>query len=224
MLKFEKPSVRNFAILESIEKTRFGSTYAVQDRRSNVKSHLFVPSRLRAWPRYLELFTGIDVTAVRLRNGRVALLLPVGVDVRNQMRASKKVMKQKNGFNALIGFEVNPAKQKRRFASALIGLSSCLVAGLVWQGTAEAKGPVPVDPSPVKLRVDACSNTTLLGQSLAWSIGQRDVLINGERIHIGSAQQLGGFLQLQMVSECDHKSVHVSAWLEGKQFRITSVN
>lgn len=224
MFKFEQPSLRNFALLESVERTKFGRIYAVQDRRSHAKSNLFIPNRLRAWPRYLQIFQGTDVTAVRLRDGRVALLLPFGVDVKKHMRATSQTMKQRSGFNALSGFQIYPAKQKRRYASALIGLTCLIVAGLVWHGTAVAKGPVVVHPSPVKLSVEVCSNRTLLGQRFAWAIGQNEALINGVRIHVGGAQQLGGFLQLQMVGQCDHKYFHVSAWLEGKQFRITSVN
>jgi len=223
VFKSKQPSLRNFAVLERLERNRFGSIYSVQDRRTDQSNNLFVPNRTVAWPRYLDVFREADVSLVRLRDGRVAFSIASSVGVKELAKVARF---KTNTFDALAGFGLVSRKPKRNYASILLVLVSLCVGGVVWQGSAAATSQEPKShlKSPSVKIVPACSNDALVGELFTWINGKHEILVMGMRLKLSGQQQLGGYLQLTLTSQCDHKRFHLSAWLEGKQYRITSVN
>jgi len=225
VFKSKQPSLRNFAVLERLERSRFGSVYSVQDRRTDQPSSLFIPSRIRAWPRYLEVFGEFDVSILRLRNGRIAFSLPHSVGVRELVEVVKKNSRSAITFDALNGFNALPQKAKRRNASLVFVLASVCIGALVWQGSTVAITQQTGVSKPARGRtIPACTNDSLVGELFSFAKGNHEILVKGIHLALKGHQQLGGYLQLMLTSQCDHKNFHLAAWFENKQYRITSVN
>ena len=226
MFKSKQPSLRNFAVLERLERSRFGSVYSVQDRRTDQPSSLFIPSRIRAWPRYLEVFGEFDVSILRLRNGRIAFSLPHSVGVRELVEVVKTNTRSAITFDALNGFNAVSQKAKRRNASLVLVLVSVCIGILVWQGSTVAITQQSTGVSkPVRVRtIPACTNESLVGELFSFASGNHEISVKGIHLALKGHQQLGGYLQLMLTSQCDHKNFHLAAWFENKQYRITSVN
>ena len=212
-------------MLERLERSRFGSVYSVQDRRTDQPSSLFIPSRIRAWPRYLEVFGEFDVSILRLRNGRIAFSLPHSVGVRELVEVVKKNSRSAITFDALNGFNALPQKAKRRNASLVFVLASVCIGALVWQGSTVAITQQTGVSKPARGRtIPACTNDSLVGELFSFAKGNHEILVKGIHLALKGHQQLGGYLQLMLTSQCDHKNFHLAAWFENKQYRITSVN
>jgi hypothetical protein len=153
----------------------------------------------------------------------VAFSIPSSVGVKELAKVARF---KTNTFDALAGFGVVSRKAKRNYASIALVLVSLCVGGVVWQRSAmtisQANARHLELPS-VKV-VPACSIDALVGELFTWTNGKHEILVRGMRLKLSGQQQLGGYLQLTLTSQCDHKRFHLSAWLEDKQYRITSVN
>jgi len=222
MLRSNPPSLRNFAVLKLERRNALGRFYLVRDRRLEaVDQLLFVPSKLRAWPRHLAQLSNLDSTPVRLRDGRVALLIGSSFDLTSTQSALKATQQSRVNFDAMSGFQHGTTKRRRPF---LIGtFCSGLVCLLFLPQTFDTSA---VRSKEVLVRVEpkryACSTSPKAGDEFDL-LANRVAKLNGIKYRIERRTQLGGLAQLTLLRVCDKSTFKVTAWKTGKVYQIDSI-
>ena len=221
MGKTNKPSLRNFAVLRKSGRSLSGSFYLVRDRRVLTPDQvLFVPSKWRAWPRYLALANNLDSTPVRLRDGRVGILLGSGIQP-EKLKSLKLEKSRRWTFDAISGFHEGKVRRKNpvlvsTFCSGLI-LLMLLPQMLSKPVNSRAKEVIVSS-----IKTSTCSNQLETGEQ--FKIVQVEVaLINEIKYSVVRKTQLGGLWQLQMVRVCDKAPMRITAWKNGEVFQIDSI-
>jgi len=125
MLFSSQPALRHFAVLSLEKRRRYGTIWLVKDRRGLGENQcLLVPSKAKAWPLLLSALTQLDASPVRLRNGKVALLVGSN-DLRSiheSITRSKKTNAQT--LNAFSGFESAASISKRKPLLAILVMAA----------------------------------------------------------------------------------------------------
>ena len=222
MLRSNPPSLRNFAVLKLERRNALGRFYSVRDRRLEAADQLlFVPSKLRAWPRHLAQLSNLDSTPVRLRDGRVALLIGSSFDLTNIQSALKATKQTRVAFDALSGFQHGATKRRRPF---LIGTFCSGLVCLLFLPQTFANSELR--PKEVLVKVEpkryACSTSPKAGDEFDL-LANRVAKLNGVKYRIESKSQLGGLAQLTLVRVCDKSKLKLTAWKTGKVYQIDSI-
>ena len=222
MLRSNPPSLRNFAVLKLERRNALGRFYLVRDRRLEaVDQLLFVPSKLRAWPRHLAQLSNLDSTLVRLRDGRVALLIGSSFDLTSTQSALKATKQTRVNFDAITGFHYGTVKRRRRlllgtFCSGL----ACLL--LLPQAIATPEVMTKQVVMTVEPKRVTCSTAPKVGEQVEL-LANRQAESNGIKYEVQAKTQLGGLVQLNLVRVCDKSKWKVTAWKTGKVYQIESV-
>jgi len=222
MLRSNPPSLRNFAVLKLERRNALGRFYSVRDRRLEAADQvLFVPSKLRAWPRHLAQLGNVDSTPVRLRDGRVALLIGSSLDLTSIKSTLKAVKHNKGTFDAFSGFHHGTSKRRRPL---LIGTFCTGLVCLLFLSQAVATPEVRTKRAVtlVQPKRFSCSTEPKLGEHIELLSDGRTEL-KGSKYRIESKTQLGGLAQLNLVRMCDKSKWKVTAWKTGKVYQIYSV-
>ena len=223
MFSNRKPALRHFAVIERASRSVWGSLWLVQDRRNlSRKQYLFVPSRLRAWPRWLKLLELQHASPTRLRNGRVALLindedLEVVIKTVKSNRTTSKAQ-----LDALRGFqETKTQRKKLRYGVAVASLVAMAVL-LIPRGDGRLEVAQPMKIAEVK--VDSCSKVIEAGVAIEGASKKLSkVLIAGAQFKIADVNRFGGLAQLKIKRLCDSKYFRVDAWASGKKLLIEKI-
>ena len=222
MLRSNPPSLRNFAVLKLERRTALGKFYSVRDRRLEaVDQLLFVPSKLRAWPRHLAQLSNLDSTPVRLRDGRVALLIGSSFDLTSIQLSLKAVKRTRVSFDAITGFHHGTVKRRRRL---LLGTFCSGLACLLFLPQSFA---IPeLRTTQVVMKVEpkrvTCSTAPKVGEQVEL-LANRQAESNGIKYEVQAKTQLGGLVQLNLVRVCDKSHWKLTAWKTGKVYQIESV-
>ncbi len=198
-----------------------GSFYLVRDRRVLTPDQvLFVPSKWRAWPRYLALANNLEPTPVRLRDGRVGILLGTGIQPES-MKSLKRTKSRRWTFDAISGFHEGKVRRKHpvllpTFCSGLI-LLMLLPQMLSKPVTTKAK-EVIVSQN----KTNTCSKQLETGEQFK-IVQVKVALINGIKYNVVRRTQLGGLWELQLVRLCDKAPIRLTVWKTGQVFQIDSI-
>jgi hypothetical protein len=222
MLRSKPPSLRNFAVLKLERSNPLGRFYSVRDRRlDSPEQTLFVPSKLRAWPRYLAQLSNLDSTPVRLRDGKVALLIGSSFDLSRIQFALKAVKRTRVTFDAISGFHHGAIKPRRPL---LIGTFSFGLACLLFLPQAIATPGVMTKLVVMKVEPKrvTCSTEPKVGEQFEL-LANRQAESNGIKYEVQAKTQLGGLVQLNLVRVCDKSHWKLTAWKTGRVYQIESV-
>jgi len=222
MLRSNPPSLRNFAVLKLERRNALGRFYLVRDRRLETADQLlFVPNKLRAWPRYLAQLSSLDSTPVRLRDGRVALLIGSSFDPTSIQLSLKAVKRTRVTFDAITGFHYGTVKRRRRLL--LVTFCSGL-ACLLFLPQAIATPEVMTKQVVMKVepKRGSCSTAPKVGERVEL-LANRHAELNGIKYAVQAKTQLGGLVQLNLVRVCDKSDWKLTAWKTGKVYQIESV-
>ncbi len=208
-------------MLRKSDRSLSGCLYLVRDRRVLTPDQvLFVPSKWRAWPRYLALANNLEPTPVRLRDGRVGILLGSGIQPES-LKSFKPAKSKTWTFDAISGF--HEGKVRRRHPVLLATFCSGLVLLLLLPQMLSK--PVTTKAKEVVVsqnKTSSCSKPLEIDEK--FTMLQAEVaLINGFKYHVVRKTQLGGLWQLQMVRVCDKSSIELTAWKTGQVFQIDSI-
>ena len=224
MLFSSQPALRHFAVLSLEKRRRYGTIWLVKDRRGlGENQHLLVPSKAKAWPLLLSALTQLDASPVRLRNGKVALLVGSN-DLRSiheSITRSKKTNAQT--LNAFSGFESAASISKRK------PLLAILVMAAIVAFVSVVPKPVVADVSVIEVTQKPkptlkCGLPIQTDQQLVGVIAKsKSVKIGGFQYKIASSQKLGGLIQLKLKRKCDQKYFRVDAWSQSNQVTISKV-
>lgn len=203
---------------------RYGKIWLVKDRRGLGQSqYLLVPSRTRAWPLLFDSLSAHQASPVRLRNGKVAIL--VGSkdlkSIQTSIRLSKKSTLQK--LNAISGFESVEKKPSRRPVIAVAAIATITLLVLLAPKPVEAETEVIVDKK-IAMTVETCSKPIPLeAQILGTLTVAKQIELDGLVYQIASKQRLGGLIQLRLKRKCDNKYFSVDAWSKNDQVVVSKV-
>jgi len=222
MLFSSQPALRHFAVLNLVKRRRFGSIWLVKDRRGlGANQHLLVPSKSRAWPLLLSSLHQQQASPVRLRNGKVALLINVSdvkviVDALREPRTSRA---QK--LNAISGFEMAGTNSKRKIAQAAV------IVVVVALFVALLPKPVIADvevTEPIQKKIDKCALPIQVNSEVFGQVAQsKSISIGGSKYKVAAVQKLGGLTQLKLKRTCDQKYFRVDAWSQNNQVIVFKV-
>jgi hypothetical protein len=224
MFKPKQPALRHFAVLECVKSGRFGSLWSVHDRRGSTKAqYLLVASRVKPWPVLLTLLEDMQPNPVRLRNGRVGLLLS-GIELGHVTDALKQ--RSRNpvlALDALNGF-VQSKKAKRVVNPLLLGIGFVVALAVVLVPQQYSRQPAVSVPREVKSSIGSCTNgpqqnQKIEGQSRRFS----EVRVGQETYTIANVSKLGGLAQLKLKRGCDSKYFRVDAWIRASELTVSKV-
>lgn len=221
------PSLRNFAVVGNIGRLKQGRVFQVQDRRGGTSQVLFIPNKLRAWPRYLEILREIGTTPVRLRNGNVGFLLGESANVNELRTALQRSNHSRVEFDALSGFSVKKSKRSSRklhWGSFGVACSTVLIIVAVLPNLNTQHPREPSARQAIKLEKRYCDDSTLVKPGFTLKRQAKSFKLGDEHYKLLSKSTFGGLATFKMVRECDKRELKVSAWLVGKTYEISSVN
>jgi hypothetical protein len=224
MLFHSQPALRHFAVLSLEKRRRYGAYWLVKDRRGLGESQfLLVPSKTKAWPLLLSSLSGLNASPVRLRNGKIALLVSnAGIDlIHNAIHETSRKSVQK--LNAISGFEsvVSRSRSKPLVAILVLAVIALLVSVVPKPVVADVQ--VVVKTQKPKLVV-SCGLPIPIGAEVVGVIARsKSIKINGYQYKIANAQKLGGLIQLTLKRKCDQKYFKIDAWSQSNQVNVSKV-
>jgi hypothetical protein len=220
------PSLRNFAVVDNIGRLKQGRVFQVQDRRGGTSQVLFIPNKLRAWPRYLEILREVAPTPVRLRNGNVGFLLGDNANV-NELRTALQRHHSRIEFDALSGFSVKQRKRsvrKHLWGSLGVACSTVLIIVAILPNMNNEPPMQPSAKEVIKLEKSYCDDSTLVKPGFTLERQANSFKLGDEHYKLLSKSTFGGLATFKMVRECDKRELKITAWLVGKTYEISSVN
>lgn len=223
MLFSSQPALRHFAVLSLEKRMRYGAFWLVKDRRGlGENQYLLEPSRSKAWPLLLSSLSDHQASPVRLRNGKVAIL--VGSrdlqSVQASIRLSNKSTLQK--LNAISGFE-SVEKNPRRPIIAMVSIAAITLLVLLIPKPVEADTEVVVEKKTETL-AETCSKPIPLEAPILGTLAvAKHIELDGLDYKIASKQRLGGLIQLKVKRKCDKKYFSVDAWSKNDQIIVSKV-
>ncbi len=208
-------------MLRKSDRSLYGSFYLVRDRRVLTPDQvLFVPSKWRAWPRYLALANNLEHTPVRLRDGRVGILLGSGIQPES-LKSFKPAKSKTWTFDAISGF--HEGKVRRRHPVLLTTCCSGLILlMLLPQMLSKPAITKATEVIVAQNKTSECSKQLAVGEQ--FKIAHLKVaLISGIKHSVVRRTQLGGLWQLQLVRLCDKAPIRLTVWKTGQVFQIDSI-
>ena len=211
---FDRPSLRYFALQTRISQRLWGSVWQAIDRRDGKQYWLIKPNRSICWPRVMAAIEVHGPIPVKLRNNRVALLVPNRNDDRSLIRTISKSRGKAVEFDVFRGF------QEKRVSKArlLILLALTLIIGSAFIPHPKPKADNQVQASTI------CNSRIKAGMLLEdYKPKGTSLSIEGEEFAVLSSKSFGGLLDLQIKRKCDSKQFKVRTWVTTKQQVISKV-
>lgn len=224
MLFSSQPALKHFAVLKRVKRGSYGSIWLVKDRRGlGENQYLLVPSRARAWPLLLSALNQYQASPVRLRNGKVVLLIGIGdlKQIINALRITKFNNPEK--LNAISGFELaaSSSRKKPLIALLLIAVIAIFSALIPKPVIAEVEVPTPLKKEK---QIDRCALPIEVDSQVVGLIAKsKSITISGFKYKVASIQKFGGLTQLKLKRTCDQNYFRVDAWSQNNQVVVSKV-
>jgi len=221
----KRPSLKHFAIIARTFRSKVGSLWEVKDRRAPDHSQfLFTPSILMSWPRWVAIL-GDSCSPIKLRNGKVALLLSRELDF-EQISTSLKYSRGRNSYRLqpMLGF--SEGKRNRIKVALPMVLVLALSAGLLTI-TLSPKAIVIASAKQTRHHTQAtsCGEVKLIGQNLPTNIKAHSTLrVQENKFRILKTRSFGGLTQIQLRRICDNKRFRLEAWRAKDSLRVSKVS
>ena len=186
--------------------------------------YLLVPSRTKPWPLLLSSLSDFHSSPVRLRNGKVALLINNNdlELLHNSIHGAKKSKGQK--LNALSGFESDNSKVERK-KPVIVLLVVAMVAVVIWVAPKPVVADIPVLKERKKPETSVrCGIPIQVNAEVVGVLAKNKLIkLGGFDYKIANTQKLGGLIQLKLKRKCDQKYFRVDAWSETNQVTVSKV-
>lgn len=155
-----------------------------------------------------------DSIAVRMRNNKVALLVPASFGLREVASVIRTARKESVSFDVFSGFTKRKHSNARRLALVL-----CLVALMF------AFVRVPERRSESIREVTSnCAGLPKVGVVLSKGSLDGAVAIGGVKLQVQTAKSFGGLLEIKAVRLCDKGQVKLRLWNRGADYILTDAN
>lgn len=223
MFSFQKPALRHFAVIKRVKICSFGQLWAVKDRRGlGLDQLLLVPGKRKVWPLLLSSLSEHEASPVRLRNGRVVILIG-STEIKSVMSALRATKTESVVLNAISGFEQGRAKFSGKPLLIVAVVAALVVSvNLIPKSVSTEAASYEVQPEMTIAKV--CGVSLSEGQEVLGSTKRlKRVVIEETEFVVASSQKLGGLLQLKLKRSCDDKYFRVDAWSNKNQVFIAKV-
>jgi len=222
----KQASLRNFAVLQKSSRNYLGDFYRVQDRRATKETQLlFVPNKVRCWPRYLEPCAGMGGSCVRLRDGKIGYLFPKAVDMEDLRIVLKRDFESRLNFNPLFGFTTTTDRGNWRKTTSIALLVSVAVGVTCYISFSKQNiSPKAVNSGLVQQKQKFCTEDSLVSEKFKWLPKTKKLRLANEIFSVAKSELIGGFLHATLESNCNRKPFSIDAWSDGKSYEIDSVN
>ena len=215
-MMLRKPTLKFFALTKMGRLSIYGSLWKAVDRRNTqTELVLFVPNYLRNWARYFSLLEDYLIRPVKLRSGRVGILLQTGLDLKQMRKLVKIRFLKRHSFTPNSGFELATKRFKPKYVLVLIVL---VLIGILsvpkLQNETTFSAPV---------RLPSCSFEIEAGSMLKRAITGR-FTVAGKAIKVKSLGSFGGFAQLSVTRDCDRKKYEIRAWRTKLGYVVSKVD
>lgn len=212
MFSFQKPALRNFAVIKRVKVSRLGHLWLVKDRRGlGLDQLLLVPSRCRVWPLLISSLVQHEASPVRLRSTRVAILIG-STDVKSVMSALRGTRAESVVLNAISGFEQGRAKLSRKPLLVVAGVAALVASANLIPKSVSTQASV-VEAHTYEKTNKLCGVSLSVGQEVVGSTKKlKLVSVEETEFVVASSQKLGGLVQLKLKRSCDEKYFRVDAW------------
>jgi len=213
MFGMNQPSLRHHAVLERVSMLKLGAIWKVQDRRNAViQKFLLVPSKAKPWPILLEILKNFQPSPIRLRNGKVGLLLTSSeiIPIKNVLR---KIPREPYELDAMNGFRVG--RKPKWIKPISVSLVLIFVALLTTHIATVAK---VTHTSPQRIQIknaqtEICAIGIPLGARMSPTVKPLSRISFGEtHFVVASAVRFGGLTQFKAKRTCDGKYFRFDAW------------
>ncbi len=221
----KQPSLRHFAIIARTFRSKAGTLWEVKDRRSpDASQYLFTPGFLTSWPRWVAIL-GDSCSPIKLRNGKVALLLSRELDF-DAIAKSLKYPRGRRNYRLLpmVGFLEVKGNHIKLVLSMMLVL--VLIAGLATM----AMSPKAIEIASAKqtlhkVQKTSCGEVDLLGQSLPTNMKAHSIISVKEiKYRILEKNTFGGLTQIQLRRMCDGKKFHLEAWRDKDSLEVSKIS
>ena len=205
-------------------RSKGGSLWEIRDRRSpEVSQHLFIPSFLVAWPRWLAVI-GNDGSPVRLRNGKVALLLNKGL---SDEQLIKKLQMPANMTRYKLlpmqGFSEQKTHVSKTHVATVAALLALTVLLTFTMNQHQASLPSLKKQANVA-ELNSCKKVSLLGEILPRNVkAHTTTSIHSITYRNQQATRFGGLTQIQLRRMCDGKTFRLQAWQSKDSLKVFRV-
>ena len=211
-----KPTLKFFALTRIGRLSVYGSLWKAVDRRNTeIELMLFVPNYLRNWARYFSLLEDHLIRPVKLRSGRVGILLQSSSDLKQMRKLVRVRFLTKHAFTPSNGFELAPRKFRARhflLSLVLLGFAIFNVPHL------QSK---EVD-SVAKPQL-SCSFSIETGSLIKRESAGR-FSIGGKPLKVKSLGSFGGLSELNVTRICDRKKYEIRAWRTKLGYVVSKVD
>ena len=171
----------------------------------------------------LSSLSNLNASPVRLRNGKVALLVSNNnLDlIHKSIQSTKKTSVQK--LNAISGFEPVASGRGKKPLVAILAFVSIAAFVSVVPKPVVADVPV-VEISKKPKPVVKCGLPIQIDDEIVGVIAKsKSIKVSGFEYKIANMQKLGGLLQLKLKRKCDQKYFRVDAWSQSNQVTVSKV-
>ena len=164
----------------------------------------------------------MEPTPIRLRNGRVAVLLsaPDAKSIKNELKNKGKTGVIK--LNAMTGFESGQPKSKLRVVILpALAICMCLLLFIPKEQSAATQvvKQIPKQKQEIVCASPIASGAQVLGKLEKFGL----IYIQEHRYKIANFQRLGGLTQVKLKRVCDKTYLRLDLWSDGAQLRVEKV-
>lgn len=212
-----QPSLRNFAVTKKLLVRPWGSIWAASDRRNGSIYWLVRPSRLVCWPRIMASLSQRAPFAVRLRNNRVAIVVPDIGNPKLLAKSIKQSLRQRAKFNAFKGFtEI----RKSKWNAITVAFASFIV--LIFSSTLLTSEKVEPGKKSTK---SSCASRNLIGLEVqSIQLRSKTIKLQGQDYSIEAKESFGGMIEITAQRTCDEKTYILRLWSAGDHYIVSEVN
>jgi hypothetical protein len=198
-------------VLERVTVLKMGSIWKVNDRRDLATDKLLlVPSKIKPWPVLLEILANHNPSPIRLRNGKVGLLIS-SVQLVELKSALRNNHAQDSKLDALTGFTTTVKTNKSKIFIVFSIIIFCVLLATQLPHVETASSPITI-PAPKNTSVQCAGN---LSKGLRIPISIRTlskIKFQANTFIVASAVRFGGLTQVKLKRSCDGKYFRFDAW------------
>lgn len=220
----KQPGLRHFAVLRIRNRTKFGSIWEVQDRRSSQATQfLFQPSLLVSWPRWVAVL-GEGCVPTRLRNGKVALLLNREITfgesielLRTPKSRERYELSPMQGFVKKSGLNWKPI-------GVLLFVFAIAACWLLISFSMAHNQVVAKQVTSKSAPLAKCGEVDLVGTEIPTKLrAHTNFRIDTDSFRVVELKSIGGLTQILVRRTCDAKKLTLNAWREKESLKISRV-
>jgi len=211
-------------VLERVTVLKLGSIWKVNDRRDlATDKFLLVPSKVKPWPVLLEMLAHHQPSPIRLRNGKVGLLMS-SIQLVELKSALRKNHGHDSKLDALTGFTTTVKTNKSKIFIVFSIIMFCVLLATQLPHVETRSRPITKSIPAAKNTSAQCSGNLSNGSRIPLTIRTLSkIKFQANVFIVASAVRFGGLTQVKVKRSCDGKYFRFDAWKGDNYLEISKV-